>query len=57
MEDKRVVTQIRLPEPLHTFVQSEAMDLGVSQNAMLCMLLALGKRAYLFGLSEQEPSG
>ena len=39
-------TQIRLPAEMHQFIQQEAARTGVSQNALMLMLMELGKRVY-----------
>lgn len=54
-KDKRTTTQIRISESLYDFVQSKAIELGISQNAVMCILLDLGKNAYLSD-DRQEPS-
>jgi len=43
---KITVTQIRLPAGMHEFIQQEAERTGISQNALMLMLMELGKRVY-----------
>lgn len=43
---KIAVTQIRLPAGMHGFIQQEAERTGISQNALMLMLMELGKRVY-----------
>lgn len=43
---KITVTQIRLPAGMHGFIQQEAERTGISQNALMLMLMELGKRVY-----------
>ena len=43
---KVVTSQIRLPAGMHEFIQQEAERTGISQNALMLMLMELGKRVY-----------
>ena len=43
---KITATQIRLPAGIHAFIQQEAERTGISQNALMLMLMELGKRVY-----------
>ena len=43
---KVITSQIRLPAGIHAFIQQEAERTGISQNALMLMLMELGKRVY-----------
>lgn len=39
-------TQIRLPSELTEYIQNEAARLGVSQNAIMIMLMDMGRKVW-----------
>jgi hypothetical protein len=57
MEQKTVATQIRLSESLYSYIQAKASELGISQNAMMCILIDLGRKVYSADLAVYDPSG
>jgi len=54
--DNSVTTQLRLGEGLYEYVRGKADELGISMNAVICIMLDLGRRAYEgnITLSERE---
>ena len=39
-----VASQIRVPESLHSYIREESEKTGMSQNAVMLMLMSLGKK-------------
>lgn len=55
METKEVIaTQVRLPSTLHEYIKNEATRLGIAQNALLVVLLDLGRRAWEADINLRE---
>lgn len=46
MAKNGAVSQIRLPAEMYDFIQQEAVRAGISQNALMILLMELGKRVY-----------
>lgn len=46
MDKTTVATQIRLPAYLHEYIRQEAGRMGISQNAVLVMLLDKGRKVW-----------
>jgi predicted HicB family RNase H-like nuclease len=46
MSDEPTITQLRIAPSVHEYISRKADELGVSRNAMICVLIDLGRRVY-----------
>ncbi len=46
MEDQMIATSLRIPEARNAYIKRKAKEIGVSQNALIMMLLDIGIRCY-----------
>jgi hypothetical protein len=56
-ENETVTTQIRLSKALHEYIQAKSSEAGISKNAVMCVLMDLGKKIYESDVTLHDPSG